>query len=129
MATDTATAPSVPDAHDDHGDHDHPTDSLYWKVGLGLAVLTGLEVSTYFIVGEDPYSHELATPIIGSLVIMMVAKFVIIGAFFMHLKFDHKLFRNIFITGMVLAVGVYIAAMTTFAFWSDGYEEGMRLLL
>ncbi len=59
---------------------------------------------------------------------MMIAKFATIGAYFMHLKFDNKLFRNVFVVGLVLAVGVYIVVMLTLQFWDDGYEEGLRLL-
>lgn len=109
--------------HDEH----HPSDATYWKVGGILGLLTLLEVGTYFIT-DDPYSHELAPLLIGSLLFMMVAKFITIGAYFMHLKFDSKLFRTAFITGIVLAVAVYIAVLTTFTFWDDGYEEGLRLL-
>lgn len=112
-------------AHDEH--HDHPSDTQYWKVGALLAVITLLEVGTYFIT-DDPYSHELKWLLIGSLLIMMTLKFVIIGAYFMHLKFDNKVFRNIFITGMVLAVAVYLVVLTAFTYWDDGYEASLALL-
>jgi cytochrome c oxidase subunit 4 len=44
----------------------------------------------------------------------MAIKFVIIAAFFMHLKFDSKVLTRVFYTGLFLAVGVYIAALCTF---------------
>ncbi len=120
------TATQTHDAeHDEH--HDHPSDAQYWKVGAILAVITLAEVGTYFIT-DDPYSHELKPLLIGSLLIMMTVKFITIGAYFMHLKFDNKVFRNIFITGLVLAVAVYLAVLTTFAYWDSGYEEGLALL-
>lgn len=106
------------DAHHQH----HPSDAQYWKVGLALGIITALEVGTYFI-ADPPYDHELAPLLIGSLIFMMVLKFVVIGAYFMHLKFDNRLFRNVFISGIVLAVGVYIVLLTVFEFWSDRYEE------
>lgn len=99
----------------------HPSDGLYWKVGAILGVLTLLEVSTYFIT-DDPYSHDLKPFLIGGLLVLMVAKFITIIGYFMHLKFDNKLFRNVFVSGLVLAVGVYIVVLTTFAFWDSGYE-------
>jgi cytochrome c oxidase subunit IV len=99
----------------------HPSDAQYWKVGLALAIITALEVGTYFI-ADPPYDHELAPLLIGSLIFMMVLKFIVIGAYFMHLKFDNRLFKNVFIAGIVLAVGVYIAMLTAFEFWSDRYE-------
>jgi cytochrome c oxidase subunit IV len=110
-------------ATDDARHEHHPSDAQYWKVGLVLAVLTLLEVGTYFI-ADPPYDHELAPLLIGSLIIMMVLKFVIIGAYFMHLKFDNRLFRNVFVSGLVLAVGVYLVTLTVFEFWDDRYEAG-----
>lgn len=123
--TATQTHDAAPDEHDEH--HDHPSDAKYWKIGAILGVITLAEVSTYFIT-DDPYSHDLKPLLIGSLLIMMVAKFVTIGAYFMHLKFDNKIFRNVFITGLVLAVLVYLAVLTSFAYWDSGYEEGLALL-
>lgn len=105
----------------------HPSDALYWKIGAILAVITGLEVSTYFIT-DDPYGHEQGGLIIGGLIVMMIAKFVTIVGYFMHVKFDNKLFRNVFASGLVLAVGVYLVVLSTLLFWDDGYEQGLRLL-
>jgi cytochrome c oxidase subunit 4 len=115
---DTGYESATDEARHEH----HPSDGLYWKIGAALGIITALEVGTYFIT-DDPYSHELAPLLIGSLVIMMVLKFVVIASYFMHLKFDNKLFRNIFVAGLVLAVGVYLVALTAFEFWSDRYES------
>jgi cytochrome c oxidase subunit 4 len=49
----------------------------------------------------------------ASLLVMMVIKFVLVGLWFMHLRFDSKLFRRLFLVGIVLALGVYTAAMAT----------------
>lgn len=114
---DTGYEAATDDLHHEH----HPSDGLYWKVGAILGFITALEVGTYFIT-DDPYGHPLKWALIGSLLTMMVLKFVVIGAFFMHLKFDNRLFRNIFVSGLVLAVGVYIAMLTTFQYWSSSYE-------
>ena len=104
--------------HDEH----HPSDAQYWKVGLALGFITLLEVGTYFI-ADPPYDHELAPLLVGSLIFMMVLKFIVIGAYFMHLKFDNRLFRNVFVAGLVLAAGVYLAVLTSFEYWSDAYED------
>jgi cytochrome c oxidase subunit IV len=115
---DTGYEAATDDLHHEH----HPSDKKYWQVGLALGVITLLEVSTYFI-ADPPYDHELSYLLIGSLIVMMVLKFVVIGAYFMHLKFDNRLFRNVFVSGMILAIGVYIAMLTAFEFWGDAYEE------
>lgn len=118
-SADTGYEAAADAAHHEH----HPKDTTYWKVGAALGVITAAEVGTYFIT-NDPYSHDLAPLLLGSLIFMMIAKFVTIGAFFMHLKFDNKLFRNVFVSGLVLAVAVYLAVLATFQYWDDSYEAG-----
>jgi cytochrome c oxidase subunit 4 len=108
-------------ADDLHHEH-HPTDTTYWKVGLALGLVTALEVGTYFIT-DDPYSHDLKWLLIGGLLTLMVIKFVTIVAYFMHVRFDHKLFRNVFVGGLVVAVGVYLVTLATFQFFDERYEE------
>lgn len=105
----------------------HPSDSMYWKVGALLGVLTLLEVGTYFVT-DDPYSHDLKWLLIVGLLVLMVAKFITIISFFMHLRFDNKIFRNVFISGLVLAVGVYLVVLSVFTFWSEDYEASIGLL-
>ena len=100
----------------------HPSDSMYWKVGALLGVLTLLEVGTYFVT-DDPYTHDLKWLLIVGLLVLMVVKFITIISYFMHLKFDNRLFRTIFVSGLILAVGVYIVVLSTFSFWSERYES------
>lgn len=102
--TDTTTAEV--DEHAD-GHDDHASDTLYIQIALGLAVLTGMEVAWPYIVDDGPI-------LMWPLLIVMAIKFVIIAAFFMHLKFDSKILTRVFYSGLFLAVGVYIAALCTF---------------
>ena len=76
---------------------------------LILAAITALEVSTYYV--------DFGWLFMPALMIMMVIKFVMVVSYFMHLKFDNKLFSWLFYTGLVLAVGVYCAALATFKFF------------
>jgi len=109
MSTLTAEA-DVAEPHDDHG---HPPDSEYWKVGLFLAILTGLEVSTYWW----PHSwHKFAAV---TLIIMMTIKFGTVAAYFMHLKFDSPTLRRLFLMGLIGAVALYVAVLTSLTFWHD----------
>ena len=52
-----------------------------------------------------------------SLIFMMVVKFYLVVTWFMHLRFDSKLFGRMFTAGLVLAVGVYLVTLTVFEFW------------
>jgi cytochrome c oxidase subunit 4 len=96
---------TVPEA----GEHEHPSDITYIWVAVWLALLTAIEVSTYAI-----DFGGLHVPV---LIVLMAVKFGFVVAFFMHLKFDSKLFRRLFITGLVTALAVYLAALTMFHFW------------
>ena len=49
MSLTTDAAPDVAHDVEDADRHDHPSDLLYVKVAAILAVLTALEVGTYFI--------------------------------------------------------------------------------
>ena len=85
---------------------------LYVKVALVLAVLTAIEVATYFFDFQD-----LFVPVLTGL---MIVKFFTVIWYFMHLKFDSKLFRRVFLAGLFMAVGVYVVALTTFHLWKGG---------
>jgi cytochrome c oxidase subunit 4 len=96
---------TVPEAEE----HEHPSDLTYIWVALFLAVVTAIEVSTY--------TFDWGGLHVPSLMVMMVVKFAVVVMYFMHLKFDSKLFRRLFVTGLITAVFVYIAALTMFHFW------------
>ena len=44
---------------------------------------------------------------------MALTKFVIVVAFFMHLRFDRPLFRRFFVTGAIGAVVLYTIVLST----------------
>lgn len=106
----TAVAEHI-DEHHDAGAHGHPSDLTYVKVGGILALLTGMEVSTYWW----PHDWHKVTAVL--LIIMMVIKFSMVAGYFMHLKFDSKVLSGLFMAGLVLAVGVYIAALSALIYW------------
>jgi hypothetical protein len=45
-------------------------------------------------------------------------KFFMVVAWFMHLRFDSRLFRRLFVAGLFLALFCYTAVLTTFGVWS-----------
>src|SRR4051794_11984698 len=96
-------------ATEEHG-HAHPSDAQYVLIAAILAVITALEVSTYYI--DFFKSNFVAT--VAALIPMMIVKFAMVAAFFMHLRFDNRIFRVVFITGVVLATVVYMIVLFTF---------------
>lgn len=73
------------DAHPVHGT------KTYWVIGAYLFVLTALEIGAYYI---EESLGSLVTPVILAL---SAAKFVLVVMFYMHLKYDSKLFTGIFL--------------------------------
>jgi cytochrome c oxidase subunit IV len=100
----------------DHHDAEHATapthhsDLYYVKIAAALAVITGLEV-----VWSYQNSPSIYLPV---LLIMMTIKFVMVVLFFMHLRFDNRLFGLLFWSGLGLAIGVYVAALATLKFFA-----------
>jgi cytochrome c oxidase subunit 4 len=93
---------TVTEQHDTHGDEhaDHGlTDLGYIKIAIFLAVITAVEV--VFSYTQD----QLGAAFLPGLLILMAVKFFMVLLYFMHLKFDSKLFSLMFYIGLVLAVG------------------------
>lgn len=105
--TSDAIDETAADIHDD--EHAHISDWGYVKVALLLGAITGLEVFTYF---ESVVDWGKA--LIPALLLMMVLKFGIVVAYFMHLKYDAPLFKRVFVTGLLFAMGVYLIMMLAF---------------
>ena len=85
----------------------HPTPLTYVKVAATLAVLTGLEVAVFYIDALEP-------AFLAIFLILSVVKFVLVVLFYMHLKFDSRLFSGVFVGGLLLAVVVSVAVMALF---------------
>ncbi len=88
---------------DAHGEGGHASVGFYWMIGIILAVLTGLEVGAYYM--------ELGAIEVPVLLGLSIVKFVLVVMFFMHLKFDAKLFTGLFVAGLFLAVFMVSALM------------------
>jgi cytochrome c oxidase subunit IV len=86
----------------------HPGPRQYVVIALVLAVLTALEVGLFYM---DFIPNPVAT---GALMILMVLKFSLVGLWFMHLRFDSRIFRRLFITGIILALTVFTIVLLTF---------------
>jgi cytochrome c oxidase subunit IV len=104
MAHDPNAAPAAGEAHD------HPTWKQYKWVALWLTVITIAEVWAYYI--PTFVASKLFVP---SLLIMSAAKFIIVVMFYMHLKYDHRLFRALFTGPLTIAILTIISLLFLFA--------------
>ncbi len=84
----------------EHGAHASP--AFYWMIGGVLTVITAVEVAIFYI----PF---LAPALVPALLVLSAAKFLLVIMFFMHLKFDSKIFSGLFLAGMVLATFMTVA--------------------
>jgi cytochrome c oxidase subunit IV len=115
----TATDPNPPStAEVEEHAHDHPSDWLYVKIAVILGVITAVEVATYFT--------EHSTFISVSLILMMIAKFIIVAGYFMHLKYDNPLFKRVFVFGLLLAVAVFLVMLFAFEYFDEDALKFLR---
>jgi cytochrome c oxidase subunit IV len=97
----TTSASDEPHTH-------HPTPRQYVRIALILGALTALEVSTYFF--------EFGVLAIPLLIVLMAIKFVMVASWFMHLKFDSKIFGRMMYSGLVLALTLYLLTVAIVVF-------------
>lgn len=95
---------STTETHDTESSHVHPTPRQYVHIALVLAVLTALEVSTYFF--------DFGVIAIPLLVVLMIVKFLYVAGWFMHLKFDSPIFSRLMYTGLAFALVLYTVVAT-----------------
>jgi len=109
---DEATGPVVETTPEEGGtSHDHPGEAQYIKIALILAVITAAEVAIYYV-------PALEGVLVPALIAFSVVKLLLVVAFFMHLRFDSRLFRRLFIAGIALAVFCFTAMLTSFGVWT-----------
>jgi cytochrome c oxidase subunit IV len=114
MATDTHPPHEVLEqVHHAHDGEEHWSDWQYVQLAIALAVVTAIEVALSYL------NDEMGAAFLPVLLLLMAIKFFAVVMFFMHLKFDNRLFSVLFYLGLGLAVGVYIAALCTFQFFAS----------
>ena len=107
----THTNPDI-DVHSMGEVHEHPTWKQYKWVALILTVITALEVWVYYTPLQN---SPLFVPL---LLLMSVVKFAIVVLFYMHLKYDHKIFKALFTGPLIVAICTLLALLTLFSKWA-----------
>lgn len=94
----------------EHSAHEHPGVSFYVKIGAVLIFLTILEVVAYLMEVEWHMLGPGAAAI--TIGLLSALKFVTVVMYYMHLKFDHKLFTGIFafpaLLGTLVITAMYL---------------------
>jgi cytochrome c oxidase subunit 4 len=76
-------------------------------VGFILTAITAIEVAIFYI-------EALAGVLVPTLLILSALKFAIVVLFYMHLKFDSKIFGRVFFAPLFLAALVVIGMIILF---------------
>jgi cytochrome c oxidase subunit 4 len=72
-----------------------------------LTVITAIEVAIFYVPQMKPV-------LVPSLLVLSALKFGLVAMFYMHLKFDHRLFSWLFFVPMAIAAAVIVALMKLF---------------
>ena len=96
-------------AHAQGEEHAHPTWNTYWKVAVVLTLITAFEVWVYYIPAF--VASRWFVPV---LLTMSAIKFAIVVLFYMHLRYDHRMFRTLFTGPLILAMTTLMALMFLF---------------
>lgn len=88
----------------------HPTPKTYFTVAMVLSLITAIEVGVFYLTW-------LGYGIIPVLAILSIAKFVLVAMFYMHLKYEARLFTVFFVAGMAVATFVIFALLILFRFF------------
>ena len=91
----------------EHDVQHHPGWQTYVVIGLILTIITAVEVAVFYI----PAMHTYMAPL---LLTLSAAKFALVIMFYMHLKFDSRLFSTVFVAPLILAITVVISLFILF---------------
>lgn len=95
------------EATQQHGHPGHASTGTYLAVAGVLTIVTVVEVGVFYV----PAFKAVLVP---TLLLLSATKFSLVVMFYMHLKFDHRLFTLIFSLPLLLALGVAIALLFLF---------------
>jgi cytochrome c oxidase subunit 4 len=93
------------DAHE--AVHPHPTAKKYLGIAIVLTIITVIEVAIFYV----PALHPVLPPVLLSL---SALKFALVALFYMHLKFDNRLFSWVFVVPMVFIGAITLGLLAMF---------------
>ncbi len=86
----------------------HPTPVTYAKVAALLAIITAIEFIIFYI-------EAIENVVVPMFLILSAVKFAMVSMFYMHLKFDSKIFSGFYVGGLILATSVIMALLALFS--------------
>ena len=101
------------DTHRHPSERPHPSPAFYLVVGAILIGVTGIEVAAFYL----DVRGSVLVPIF---IILSLLKFAMVVLFYMHVRYDHRLFGSFFVVGLMLALGVALGFIALF----DNFDVG-----
>lgn len=86
----------------------HPTPFTYVAIAIILGIITAVEFGAIYL----NLNKSVIIPIFGA---MSAVKFAIVAMFYMHLKFDDRIFSALFVGGVLLAGAMILTLISLFA--------------
>ena|SRR5438105_8045639 len=91
-------------------EHAHPGAREYLGIATVLTVLTAVEVAVFYIPAMKPM-------LVPTLLTLSTVKFALVAMFYMHLKFDSRLFSWLFVVPMIVIATIVLALLKLFGHW------------
>ncbi|MSQ11342.1 MAG: cytochrome C oxidase subunit IV [Dehalococcoidia bacterium] len=85
----------------------HPTPITYAKVAAALGLITVAEIGLLYI-------NALNDIVIPVFFILSVVKFALVVMFYMHLRYDSRLFSGFFVGALLLAASIVLGLIALF---------------
>ncbi len=89
-------------------DSGHPTPVTYAKVAALLGIITAIEFVIFYV-------EAIENVVVPMFLILSAVKFAMVSMFYMHLKFDSKIFSGFYVGGLILATSVIMALLALFS--------------
>ena len=89
-------------------DSGHPTPVTYAKVAALLGIITAIEFVIFYI-------EAIENVVVPMFLILSAVKFAMVSMFYMHLKFDSRIFSGFYVGGLILATSVIMALLALFS--------------
>jgi mono/diheme cytochrome c family protein/heme/copper-type cytochrome/quinol oxidase subunit 4 len=106
--------------HGHGGEHHGSGPGFYLLIALILGVITFIE----FAIIQWPQAWLSQTMVVVTLITLSVAKFLMVIAYFMHLRDDENTYSGFFGSGMVIAMGTFV--VLTFLFTVPSVANALR---
>jgi cytochrome c oxidase subunit 4 len=84
----------------------HPGPGEYIRIGVILAFVTAVEVALF-------YADIRYLALVVALIVLSFVKFSMVVAWFMHLKFDSRIFSWFFVGGILLASSLFVVVLAS----------------